>query len=257
MRSLKRSSHQDVRESRTPRARHAPEDGSIFDPSTPGMQYSTASRSTSGQMKDGGDFAEVFTLPDMSVAIGVWDASGHGETAAPNMTLVRAGWRAMLSVDDDIAPIMGALNRVLFRQVRDVTTWPFVSGFFGVVDRAHRTLRYVSCGHDAAILFRNSGAHVHLGHNSPLLGIDEASNFREDTVDLQRGDSFVIVTDGLTKARPLDSPTDFCGSRRICSLFESLHDPSDGDASWLIDQVAAYSDGWLDDDAAALIGRLT
>jgi sigma-B regulation protein RsbU (phosphoserine phosphatase) len=221
------------------------------------VHCSTSISSTSGPSKDGGDFAESFTLPNASVAIGVWDASGNGADAAPDMMLVRAGFRAVLNVDGDIVTTVGALNRVLYRQVRGGETWPFVAGFFSIVDPVNRTLHYVSCGHEAAIVFRTAGSHVHLAHNSPLLGLDETANFREDTIKLQHGDTLVVVTDGVTEARPLNSPNNFFGSRRICSLFETRRTEYVTDASGLMSYVVAFSDGALKDDAAILIARFT
>ncbi|HEV2739024.1 MAG TPA: PP2C family protein-serine/threonine phosphatase, partial [Candidatus Elarobacter sp.] len=165
---------------------------------------STAMSSTSGPSKSGGDYAEWFALPSGILAIGVWDASGSGVDASPNMNLVRAGLRATLGVNAGVVNTARALNRVLFRRaIENAMPWPFVAGFFATADPTGRKLTYVSCGHEAAILFSSDGRHRHLLHNSPLLGIDERSHFGADTINVNSGDVLVVATDGITEARPL------------------------------------------------------
>src|SRR6202035_3390131 len=94
--------------------------------------YSTAMSSTSGPNKSGGDYADWFALPGGSAAVGVWDASGSGVEASPNMMLVRAGLRAALSMNAGVVEAARALNRVLFRRAtQNAMPWPFVAGFFG------------------------------------------------------------------------------------------------------------------------------
>jgi sigma-B regulation protein RsbU (phosphoserine phosphatase) len=123
------------------------------------------------------------------------------------------------------------------------------------VNRETHTLRYISCGHETALIFRGRSAHVHLPHNSPSLGISEAADLTVDTVHVERGDRLVIVSNGVTDARPLCSQTEFFGTARLCSYFGLQPSERTAEASRLIDHVVTFADGALDDDAAALIAR--
>jgi sigma-B regulation protein RsbU (phosphoserine phosphatase) len=221
------------------------------------MSFSTAAWSTSGPAKSGGDSAEAFTVTEESIAVGVWDASGHGEAVAGNAILVRSGFHALLDAGLDIVPAISGLNHVLFGKVDKTRPWQFVSGFFGLVNTAAHTLRYVSCGHDTAILFRGANDHLHLTSRSPLLGVSRLAEFTLETVRIDRGDGLIIVTDGITDARPLRSPAQFFGSRRLCSVESSSRTKAALHAQQIIDLVLEYSDGYLDDDAAALVARFT
>jgi len=216
---------------------------------------SMATWSMSGPATLGGDVADSFTLPDDWFVVAVWDAAGHGNVAAPDATFVRMGLRALLGVNPDIAGAMFALNAELFRRARTLLPWPFVSGFFGLVNPRSRTLRYISCGHETALLFRGPRAHVHLPHNSPILGISEAAELTVDAIRVARGDRLVVVSNGVTNARPLCSQTEFFGTARLCSLVRSQFSEGVVDASRLIDHVVGFADGALDDDAAALIAQ--
>jgi len=219
------------------------------------VECSTAAWSMSGHATSGGDVADSFMLSNECFVVAVWDAAGHDKSAATDAVLVRAGLRALLSADPDIVSAVFALNRVLFRRAGTLSPWPFVSGFFGLVNRETHTLRYISCGHETALIFRGRSTHVHLPHNSPLLGINEAADLTVDTVHVERGDRLVIVSNGVTDARPLCSQTEFFGTARICSYFRLQPFGRTAEASRLIDHVVTFADGALDDDAAALIAR--
>ncbi len=219
------------------------------------VQCSTAAWSMSGPATSGGDVADAFLLSNECFVAAVWDAAGHGQAAAIDALLVRARLRAQLSDNPDIVSAVFVLNRMLFRRVGTVLPWPFVSGFFGLVNPRSHTLQYISCGHGTAILFRGPSDHVHLPHNSPLLGISEAADLTVDTVRVARGDRLVIVSNGVTDARPLCSQTDFFGTARVCSYLRLQPSGRVADASRLIDHVVTFADGALDDDAAALIAR--
>jgi serine phosphatase RsbU (regulator of sigma subunit) len=219
------------------------------------VECSTATWSISGPATSGGDVADSFTLSNECIVVAVWDAAGHGKTAATDAVLVRAQLRALLSADPDILSAVFALNRLLFRRAGTLPSWPFVSGFFGLVNRETHTLRYISCGHETALMFRGRSAHVHLPHNGPLLGISEAADLTVDAVHVERGDRLVIVSNGITDARPLCSQTEFFGTARLCSYFRSQPSGCAADALRLIDHVVTFADEALDDDAAALIAR--
>jgi serine phosphatase RsbU (regulator of sigma subunit) len=92
-------------------------------------------------------------------------------------------------------------------------------------------------------------------HNSPLLGIDEQSEFAADTVNLNSGDVLVVATDGITEARSLISETDFFGSRSLCSLFQRPFGRIGVTAAAVLASTVAFSDGRLHDDAAVLVAR--
>jgi serine phosphatase RsbU (regulator of sigma subunit) len=220
------------------------------------VQCSTAVSSASGPMTDGGSFAESFALSDGSIAIGVWDVSGRGKRAAATMRLVRAGFRAIASTNRNIAVTASLLNRVLYREVaRDSVPWPFVTGLFGIIDADTRILRYVSCGHETAIHFTVDRRHAHLPPSGPALGICEDADFRQGTAQFAFGDILAVVTAGITDARPLKSQTDFFGTRGLCALFQRSDTKGPITASSLVSRTVAYSDGRLDNDAAALIAR--
>jgi len=216
------------------------------------ISFSMATSSTSGTA--GACLAESFVLNDRLIAIGVVDASAYGNRAAMKVRLVCESFRAVLDSTHNVAGTMGLINRELYGEVPSgAIPWPYLSGFFGIVDVRNQRLRYVSCGHEAAILFGVDGKHTHLPHNAPVLGVSPSSEFQESSVNIAVGDVLAVVTLGVTDARPLRSQTDFFGTRRLCELFQRPNTEVDLTASIVIDRATGFSDGRLDNDAAVLV----
>ena len=208
----------------------------------------------------GGDFAESFLRSDSSLAIAVGDCSGHGAEATVGAALFRAAIRSLLGGDGDLVSIAARLNRLLYRQAASGSMpWPFVTVFLAVVDPTTRMLTYLSCGHDAALLFGEDASHTHLLANAPVLGVSDVDKFTVDAVAVDRLGALVVATNGLSDARPLDADV-FFGTGGICAAFLSMRreigagarNAVDG-ASRLIESARRHSDGRLDDDAAAFI----
>lgn len=220
-----------------------------------GIRCSTAA--SSARRTEGACLAESFVLNNRLSAICVLDASAFGHKAPIKVRLIFAALRARLASKHNIAVALRLLNRELFAEVPSgAIPWPYVSGFFGIIDARDQTLRYVSCGHETAILFTGDGRHKHLPHNSPALGISASSKFRDSSNTIATGDVLVAVTLGITDARPLRSQTEFFGSRRLCDLLQHPIARSALTASGVIDRAVTFSDGRLDNDAAVLIARL-
>jgi serine phosphatase RsbU (regulator of sigma subunit) len=220
-----------------------------------GIRCSTAASST--RRTEGACLAESFVLNNRLSAICVLDASAYGNKAPIKVRLIFDALRAGLAANHNVAVAVRLLNRELFAEVPSgAIPWPYVSGFVGIIDARDQTLRYVSCGHETAILFTGEGRHEHLPHNSPALGISASSKFRDSSNTIGTRDVLVAVTLGITDARPLRSQTDFFGSRGLCDLLQQPTSRTDLTASLVINRAVTFSDGRLDNDAAVLIARL-
>ena len=55
----------------------------------------------------------------------------------------------------------------------------------------------VGAGHPALLIARHSGAAETIPSSAPPLGLLDSSRFEETTVEIGRGDSFILYTDGL------------------------------------------------------------
>jgi serine phosphatase RsbU (regulator of sigma subunit) len=147
------------------------------------------------------DFLEVLPYPSNSLGLAVGDVTGHGIAAALLMTSTRAVLRSHAGrYRGDLAKLFADINRQL---VRDTGDERFVTMFFGLVDAERRELRYVSAGHDPALLIRADTREVQwLGNTGIPLGILEDAPYAEaGPFDMNPGDLLVLSTDGIREAR--------------------------------------------------------
>ncbi len=147
----------------------------------------------------GGDFFDFVPLPNRNLLMSLGDVSGHGIAAA----IIMSGLQAMLrSVS---AGESGELPRVvqgLNRSVCDISPDSFYATlFYGLIDPVRQQLKYVSAGHEPALLFQQrSGRLRRLESTGTVLGLTTRSTFREKTISLEPGDVIVAFTDGITEA---------------------------------------------------------
>lgn len=153
----------------------------------------------------GGDYFDFFDLSDIAPgkhAVVVGDVTGHGIAAALLMTTARALLHARVTESDEMAGVIGRVNANL---ARDARSGQFMTLFYLLLDAETRHARWVSAGHDAAIVF-DSGTgefNEYPGHDIPL-GIEGAWVFNEASEQLPARAIAVIGTDGIWEARSPD-----------------------------------------------------
>ena len=125
----------------------------------------------------------------------------------------------------------------------------------GVLDRASGEIRYCNGGHTAGAIVRASGTTVALPANSAAVGAYPDMPFADTTAAMDPGDLLFLSTDGLIEARSAQGS--LFGEVR---LFEALARLWSGDpdrtVAEVMDQVIAFADGRLTDDAAVLALQL-
>jgi sigma-B regulation protein RsbU (phosphoserine phosphatase) len=149
----------------------------------------------------GGDYYDYFSLPNKRLGVVVADASGHGVSAALNMTTARAFMRLSIHQYQGAPQLLDTVNRFLTRD--SLETGQFMTVFFLEIDPTHKAFRWVRAGHDAAILYDPSkDAFEELAGEGTALGVVEELSFQEN---IRRGwtpgSVLVIGTDGIWEAR--------------------------------------------------------
>ena len=171
-----------------------------------------------------GDFYDYLDLPKGNLGIAVADVAGKGVAASLRMASTRATLRAQVGEVFEISRIMQNVNHAfcLDTDPDDMVT-PFVTMFYGVLDTSNRRLTYANAGHEPPLLLRD-GKVVHLSEGGPVLGIDLASTYYQDAVDLHPGDVMVICTDGLIEASNFEAEQ--FGSKRVLAAAQAKADDS-------------------------------
>jgi serine phosphatase RsbU (regulator of sigma subunit) len=143
----------------------------------------------------GGDLLDVFA-GDHGVVVTVADVSGHGVAAGTMMGMMKSAARVKLMDGVRLDTLVRDLNRVLFQVKGD--------GMFMTIAalRFHPEgdVEVAVAGHLPVLRIPANNGDVELLPNEQLpLGIVEDTEFWSRTVSGERGDLFVLLTDGLTE----------------------------------------------------------
>lgn len=174
----------------------------------------------------GGDFYDAFPLHEgLRIGMVVADVCDKGVGAALFMALFRSLIRAfaerMRFLDDDAAEQMRQLvdhvNGYIARTHGAANM--FATLFFGILDPASGALIYVNGGHEPPIVIGETGLISRLDPTGPAVGMMAELRFRVERKSIQRGETLVIYTDGVTDAR--DRAANPFSEERLLALLSS------------------------------------
>jgi serine phosphatase RsbU (regulator of sigma subunit) len=146
----------------------------------------------------GGDYYDYIPVDAHTIQVVIADVSGKGVSAALLMSATAAAMRLEANRDRNILEQVEKLNTEI-GAVSDAER--YVTLLVAEIDTHKRTIRYVNCGHNPALLFRaKTGTLSRLDSSCPPIGLspDELCQLASD--DLVAGDTLVFYTDGVTEA---------------------------------------------------------
>jgi serine phosphatase RsbU (regulator of sigma subunit)/anti-sigma regulatory factor (Ser/Thr protein kinase)/CHASE3 domain sensor protein len=143
----------------------------------------------------GGDWYDVFELPNRQVGISIGDVAGHGMRAATIMGTMRQSIRMAARFTTDPALVMRFVNRTVCAEESGTV----VTAFFGVLDMRDGGLQYALAGHAPPLLVRPSGDTAFLPGKGMMLGFDERTQFENFSIRLDVGYGLVLFTDGVVE----------------------------------------------------------
>ncbi|MBN2559772.1 MAG: SpoIIE family protein phosphatase [Phycisphaerae bacterium] len=172
----------------------------------------------------GGDYYDFLDMSEagpgqLGVAIG--DVTGHGVAAALLMTAARALLRARATRSSRQVDLISDLNRNL---APDMSGGRFMTLFYLVLDARAREARWISAGHDPAIVFDPvADTFEELAGDDLALGLDREWKYSEQgPVKLREGQVIFLGTDGIWEAR--NPQGEFFGKDAVRDVIRSHHD---------------------------------
>ncbi len=167
----------------------------------------------------GGDFYDVFELPNRRLGLFIADVSDKGIPAALFMALTRTLVRAAVVDNPSPAAVMRRVNELI---IPDNHEGMFVTAVYALLSLDTGELTFANAGHNPPMwLSRSAGKLELLRRTSAALGIIEGLQVDERTITLQNGDILLLYTDGLTEAF---SPTDeLFGDARVFETMRSAN----------------------------------
>lgn len=201
----------------------------------------------------GGDFYDIFNLDDERVCAIVGDTSGKGISAAMFMVMVETALRENLKAGRSLADAFDLVNKEI------CLTNPenmFVTVFATVLHTGTGVLKYVSAGHEAPLVLKESPSFLAM-KSGMALGLFEDSKVLEEEILLHDGEGILIYTDGIPEA--INRNREQYGKEHLKETVSGRY-PCDACAmvSGIIDSVNAFAEGteqFDDITCAALIFR--
>ena len=149
----------------------------------------------------GGDLYDFFKLDENHLFVTIADVSGKGVPAALFMVATITNLRnaaASLKNPEDLKTAIENTNSNLCANNEDRL---FATAFSGVIDLAAGKFLYVSAGHNPPLL-RRCGKHFEelFTESNVVLGCWEDWKYVQQEIQLEKGDTLFLYTDGVTEA---------------------------------------------------------
>ena len=146
----------------------------------------------------GGDYYDYIPIDAHAIQLIIADVAGKGVPAALLMSATAAAMRLEAKHDRGMLEQVERLNTGI-HAVSDGER--YVTLLVAEIDAQKRTLHYVNCGHNPALLFRAKTGTISLMNSScPPIGLSPEEICELASEDLMTGDVLVFYTDGVTEA---------------------------------------------------------
>jgi PAS domain S-box-containing protein len=167
-------------------------------PVLPGAGVASRFHAAGASHEVGGDFYDLFPLPDGRFLLVIGDVCGKGAEAAAVTALARYTLRGSAMREDSPAQLLRTLNGALIRQ--DVGA--FCSVLCARLEPSAGGLDMVmaSGGHPLPLMLHGGGGGGEAGVLGTLLGVVEDPALPERSARLEAGDTAVFYTDGVSEA---------------------------------------------------------
>jgi serine phosphatase RsbU (regulator of sigma subunit) len=163
----------------------------------------------------GGDWYDVFDLPDGRIALVIGDVMGHGVRAAAVMGRMRGALRAYAIEDDDPASVLERFDR----EVQHFEFGQTATMIYGILDADERALSFSCAGHMPPVLVEPGKEAVWLDHQPDLLlGAQRGAKRRTTRLELPPAWTLCLFTDGLVERRGVDLDAALERVRRLLDL---------------------------------------
>ncbi|GAB4493069.1 MAG: hypothetical protein Fur0016_20970 [Anaerolineales bacterium] len=202
----------------------------------------------------GGDFYDVFELPNGKLGLFIADVADKGVPAAMFMALTRTLVRAAILQTESPAEALRQVNDLLYP---DAEQGMFVTAVYGVLDSQTGQFTYANAGHNPPLWMKSTPSpHIErLTRTGMALGVDTGVEMGQSTIDLTPGDVLLFYTDGITEAF---SPTEeMFGEDRLYTVLNDLTPASASQVLEAVDNAVIHftADAPVSDDITLIVVR--
>lgn len=205
----------------------------------------------------GGDFYDTFAIQNDGWAFVIGDVAGKGPEAASLTSFARYTIRAAAMRLKQPEEVLGALNEEILRQTSGERLFSAAYGELepGLGGVGAMKIRVCCAGHPSPLVLRTNGEVEWLPNTGMILGEVEDPEFSSHEFTLERGESMVFYTDGVTEAR--NPSGQFFGEESLIGSVSSCAGFSAPEiAERIKDHALRFQNGSASDDIAVLVVRV-
>lgn len=133
------------------------------------------------------------------------DMTGQGVATAMMSSMLNSIFNVLISKLDSPVAVMKEINQTFCQMMADVDYICF-SAFIGMIHE--NQLTYCNGGHPYPILFRDNGDTKLIDLTGNLVGIFEEADYKQETIEVEKGDCLFLCTDGLYGGKKLNKHMD-------------------------------------------------
>lgn len=202
----------------------------------------------------GGDYYDVFALPDGKIMLSFGDIAGKGVPGALIMSRMSSCVQSTLRHVTDLEEAMCAIND---HMCDSAVEGRFVTYVLAIVDPVANTLQLSNAGHMSPTI-RRAGRIIEQFDEElvgPPIGVVDGYPFESEMKSMERGDMVVIVTDGVDEA--MNYEDELYGEERLLEFIKSGPEKAEELGKALFKDVRKHANGrpQNDDITIMTIGR--
>lgn len=199
--------------------------------------------------KMSGDYLNLRSKNSNQLDVAVADVMGKGMPAALCMSMIKYGMDSLSEKNTEPHVVLEVVNRIVEKSMDNSM---FISMFYGTYHADTAKFTYASAGHEPAIYYSAEKKQFEqLSAKGLLLGIQKDVHFEQKSVQLQKGDFIVMLTDGVTEVR---TENGFIEEHVITTILESTKNESAKKiTNNLYEELAKLQGYQLADDFTAVV----
>jgi serine phosphatase RsbU (regulator of sigma subunit)/catechol 2,3-dioxygenase-like lactoylglutathione lyase family enzyme len=202
----------------------------------------------------GGDYYDFLGLGQQRLGLVIGDIAGKGIAAALLMANLQANLRSQCAVaSEQPQRFLRSVNQLFYENTAD---GDYATLFFVEYDERLRRLRYVNCGHLAALLLRRDNTLERLNSTCTVLGLFKDWDCCIGERSLDPGDTLALYTDGITESCN-EADEEFGEHRLIEALRRHRETPSQALLAAVVDEVQQFSGHQQRDDITLIVAKCT
>jgi len=149
----------------------------------------------------GGDYFDIIKIDDNRIGLTIADVSGKGMPASLLMSNLQASLHSLAREEYPLDKLVGRINNVIYN---NTDPEKYITYFYSLLDLHTLELTFVNAGHNPPYLLHSDNKVEELSEGGIILGMMPDMPYETGTVVLQKGDTLMMYTDGVTEAMTVD-----------------------------------------------------